>query len=62
MRIARVASNCGQQITLARNGAKADQQSIAVIPIKLSAAEKFNIQSPVMGEREREREITKQKM
>jgi hypothetical protein len=32
------------------------QQSIAVIPIKLSAAEKFNIQSPVMEERERERE------
>jgi hypothetical protein len=30
------------------------QQSIAVIPIKLSAAEKFNIQSPVMEERERE--------
>jgi hypothetical protein len=34
------------------------QQSIAVIPIKLSAAaaEKFNIQSPVMEERERDHE------
>jgi hypothetical protein len=31
MRIAREASNCGQQITLATNGAKANQQSIAVI-------------------------------
>jgi hypothetical protein len=34
------------------------QQSIAVIPIKLSAAEKFNIQSPVMEERERAENVS----
>ena len=42
----RVASNWGQHITLARNGAKTSQQSIAATLIKLSAVVKFKVQSP----------------
>ena len=41
-----MASNWGQHITLARNGAKTSQQSIAVTLIKLSAVVKFKVQSP----------------
>lgn len=43
-------------MTLARNGAKADQQSTDVVLSKLLAAVKFNLQSPALEERERERD------
>jgi hypothetical protein len=41
-----VASNWGQHITLASNGAKIDQQSVDVVLIKLWAAVKFNVHCP----------------
>ena len=44
--ITSAASNWGQHTTLAKYGAKEAQQSVAVMLITLSAAEKFNVQSP----------------
>jgi hypothetical protein len=44
--ITTVASNWNIILTLAKNGAKKAQQSVAVILITLSEAEKFNVQNP----------------
>ena len=45
-RMTRVAWSCGQQITLARNGASDVQQSIAVVLIMPSAREKLSGHNP----------------